>query len=245
MIRNVAILLTATIDVNATSYVARRDPAQRITDYAAALKEWLVASSVQSLVFCENSAHDLANFGAVCKQLGSDRRVDLLSFPGNSFAAELGKGYGEMRIIAHALEHSKTLASADLILKVTGRLRIANGGLLFDDLSKGGTEDVFCDLRDSLRIADSRVFCGTPTFIRNYLLPLQHAVNDSLNVTFEHVLCRAVHLAMADGARWALLPRAPDIRGISGTSNVPYPNSLASLAKREAFLRLKRAVLAR
>ena len=108
-----------------------------------------------------------------------------------------------------------------------------------------GEIDVFCDLRGNLTWADTRLFCATTRFIREFFLPMEESIDDTAGITIEHVLGRAVHSAMSRGRRWSMFPRAPRIHGISGTSDVIYPDSLVTRYKRELFRALKTAVLAR
>ncbi len=241
----VGILLTACIAPGQISFLVRRDPYTRLEDYKRSLRLWLSQHEMTPLVFCENSGYDLTEIREICGQGAvSNRPIEVLSFDGQHFPPHFGKGYGEMGIIEHALAQARTLQDCDLILKVTGRHYVQNSGALIRQL-QNLEADIFCDLRFNLTFADSRVFCASVSFLKEYLLPQRKILNDSNDISFEHVLARAVHRAMADGLRWSLLPRAPDIRGINATADVAIPDSWLRRLKRELFRVIKSRVLMR
>jgi hypothetical protein len=240
-----AVLLTATVSVGGMIATRRADPAVRLADYAGALTRWLAQRDCPPLVFCESSGHDLADLERIARERNPGKTpVEFLSFSGNTYPPGRGKGYGEMGIMDHALAHSRLLSAARMILKVTGRLVVPNAARIAGCLSLAGIQ-VYCDLRDNLVRADSRVFAASPEFLREFLLPLREQVDDARQVSFEHVLARAVHLALAGGACWALLPEAPDIRGVSATTDEAYPSSWLSRLRRALFRRIKASVLDR
>ena len=243
---NVVVLLTACINPGAIIKTARLDPVVRLADYKLALKEWCLHSGDAHLVFCENSGYDLAELKEIARtNARSGKNVEFLSFNGQDFSSHLGKGYGEMRIIEHALEKSEIIKSASLILKVTGRLFVRNNQQLIQELSESTLADVYCDLQSNLSMSDSRVFCATAPFIEKYLLPRAEEINDSAHMIFEIVLARAIHSALAEGWRWSLLPLTPGIVGVAGTSNKSISDSITGMLLSQIFRRVKGLVLAR
>jgi hypothetical protein len=239
------VLLTACINPGQVAFLARRDPAIRLEDYRQSLRRWLADPRVPSLVLCDNSAYDLADLRETCQRhnrYGKD--VELISYNGQDFPPHLGKGYGELGIIEHALSDSRLVQGAGLVLKVTGRHYLANVGSILRRLEHIDA-DVICDLRQTLTFADSRVFCASVAFLADYLVPLRSRVNDSQNVTLEHVLARSIHRAMAEGRRWSMFPRSPDLRGINATADAAIPASLPRRVGREVFREIKTRVLAR
>ncbi len=244
---NLVVLLTSCIDPGNTIAVARRDPNARLDDYKGALKNWLAIPGSEPIVFCDNSGYDLTEIEEVCKHHNHhDKRWEIMSFHGQDFPGRFGKGYGEMRIVSHAVAHSKTIKTSSLILKVSGRLFVSNARRLLSKLSQADRSiDVFCDLRKNLTTSDSRVFCASISFIRDHLLPLQEILNDSNGVTFEDVLAKAAHDAMFSGKKWSMLPLAHHMVGIAGTNGKAIPSSRLTLMKREVFRRIKSAVLCR
>jgi hypothetical protein len=150
-----------------------------------------------------------------------------------------------MEIIGHAFKTSRLIAGADLVLKVTGRIYVRNIRQLAGLLRRIPGVSVFCDLRRNLLEADSRVFCASRDFIRDYLLPRTRLVNDSKGAYLEHVLARAAHAAMADGLVWAPLPRAHWMDGAGGAAGQEIRSSVASQLQRECFRAIKNACLKR
>jgi len=218
---NLVVLLTACINPGNINSVGRRDPNNRLNDYINSLKYWLRLPRIMNIVFCENSGFDLSDIQEVIRISNPyHKKVEVLSFYGQPVHPEFGKGYGEMRIINYALEHSNIIIKeSNMVMKVTGRLVVKNAKAIASAISKTDGIDIFCDLRQNLTFADSRVFCATPRFLRKYFMSFLEIMNESAGICFEDVLARAVHRAMADGLRWSMLPYAHDLRGISGTTN--------------------------
>lgn len=238
------ILLTATVNAGQTAFVARRDPRVRLNDYVGALNLWLRNKGGDKLVLCENSSYPLNELQRVYQfNNPHGKAVEFLSFAGTRFNPQRGKGPGELEIIEYALGHSRLISGGQRIMKVTGRLYVKNADRIIETVNARPEIDIVCDLRANLTYGDSRVFCATPRFFTNYLLPLQHLADDSRQVYFEHILGRAVHGAMADGINWAMMPTAPDIRGVSGSGNVPYGGAVAERLARRILHTIKSAAI--
>lgn len=243
---NLAVLLTSCIDPGNVCSVARRDPAIRLNDYVRSLKFFLLLRSIGNIVFCENSGFDVSEIREVVRLNNPyQKKVEILSFYGQPDRPEYGKGYGEMRIIDYALEHSTIIRECSMIMKVTGRLIVANAEKIGKAIGETNGVEVFCDLRRDLTTADSRFFCATPRFVRKYFMSFAAIMDESTGICFEDVLARAVHRAMADGMRWSMLPYAHDIRGVAATADERIPCSRWRLISRELFRSLKSAVLSR
>jgi hypothetical protein len=242
----IVVLLTATVDGRGVAFMERRDPKIRLNDYKAALRAWLSNPATPPLIFAENSGYPTEDLDEVVRTANRHgHAVEVLSFDDNNYQRSLGKGFGELRTIRYALDHSRLIGDETFVIKVTGRHYVRNVSDLAACSRAAGEVDVFCDLRGNLTWADTRVFCATTRFIREFFLPMEHAVDDTAGVTIEHVLGRAAHLAMSRGRRWSMFPRAPQIRGVSGTSDATYPDSFLAHYKRELFRTVKTAVLAR
>ena len=241
---NIVLLLTATVDVRGVPFMKRVDPQVRLKDYERALKRWLSNPHSPELIFCENSGHDLSSLEQICKdQNPYKRKVELFSFDDNNYQRSLGKGYGEIRTIAYALDHSKLIKPDTMILKVTGRYYIANIKAMKRGIQKSTKAEIYCNLQNNLTWADARIFCASVLFLRKYFLPLQETADDTHGVYIEHVLCRAAHHCMAQGLRWELLPCYIDIRGISGTGGVAYGSSVFSRIRRFILYHIKKFIL--
>jgi hypothetical protein len=235
----IVVLLTASIDVKGMTQVAVTDSGERLREYAGAARFWARAPGIHGLVFCENSGHDLGEIRRAFE--GAATPTELLQFDGQGFDRSLGKGYGELLIMSHALEHSRLLGDADLIVKVTGRYRLGQFPGFLAGLVASWPVQVTADLQRTLTWADSRVFGFTPAFFKRYLAPHQAHLDDSAGMNFEHALARAIHAALAAGERWAPLPAAPEILGRSGTDGksyrLPWFKALRRRIYRRIFLR--------
>ena len=112
------ILLTSTIDTNNCSYLKRDNIEDRKNDYMNSLKLWLTNTSYK-IVFVENSNYDLT----FLKEKFNDYsdRVEYISFDGNNYNRNLGKGYGEFDSMVYALNNSEILKDSKYFNKVTGR----------------------------------------------------------------------------------------------------------------------------
>jgi hypothetical protein len=187
-------------------------------------------------VLCDNSGYDLDELAAQVPQ-GASAAVELISAPKDGFAPSLGKGYGEMLILQHALRHSKLLNRSDKLLKVTGRLYLRNAGTFVRRVF-ASTAEVDADFSRKLAWADSRAFAFTPKFADDYLFPRTPIINDSTGTNFEHALARAIHGHMADGHSWAPLPLEPHFQGRVGTTGASQTPSLLRRHARNARRRV-------
>lgn len=234
------LLLTASVDPCGCAFTARSDPQTRLRDYRQALSHWINGRQFPRIVFCENSNWDLNAF-AVQRQAAQDHGIELelLGFAGQDFDRRLGKGYGELGIIAHACAQSRLLAATTMLVKVTGRYTVGNVAPLLS-LLRHDPPDVVCDLREHLTVADCRIFAASPLFLREDLLPLRHLADDSHGVFLEHLLARAAHLAMGRGRRWSLMPMLPEVSGVGGSFDKAHRVTLSKKLRH----RLKHRVFA-
>jgi hypothetical protein len=127
------VLLTATVVVpHDARNLARRDTALRLQDYLQAFDFYLAQlqrGSFDALVLCENSGFDLAPFAAKARQAGLQGRVELIGHHGLDHPSRHGRGYGEFKLVDHAMQHSLLIAGLGAqvrVWKVTGRYKVHN-----------------------------------------------------------------------------------------------------------------------
>ena len=147
------VLLTATVvpppDVR---NLARRDPKLRLQDYLQAFDFYLAllrAGSLQGLVLCENSGYDLAPFVARARAAGLARQVELIGHHGLDHPAIWGRGYGEFKLVDHAMRQSALIQAqgpAARVWKVTGRYRVPNLARLI--ATQPLQADLYCHCRN-------------------------------------------------------------------------------------------------
>lgn len=238
-----SLLLTATVDVGDTVFVARSNPTQRLKDYEWALNRWLLNKSVEHIVFCENSGYDLSSLTAIVTKHRAQDRVELLSFRGEA-PRYRGKGYGEAEAIKYALDRSRALGDSRWYLKVTGRYYVRNGAKFFSYLRRVRPY-IMANFGHDLTWADTRIFGGSVEFLDKYLCPLRSRMDDTAGVYIEHALAMAVHQALFDMRTWSLPPTIPDIEGVYGTSNTRIELPRWRQFARELLFNVKRELYGR
>lgn len=215
------LLLTGCIDPKGMRFTARNDPAIRRKDYMDALHSWVYKSDFKHIVLCENSGADLSDFEEMVR--GSGKEVDLISFVAPEFEEWKGKGYGELLIIQHAMEHSKLIHENSRIMKCTGRLFFSSHKKYYNH-GVHGDFDISLDVFRSLDECDVRAFFGSYDFITKYLLPFKERLDERTEPmqNLEHVMGQAVFRALSDLLKYEPLPATPFFVGHSGTLNYAY-----------------------
>ncbi len=126
MYTNEVLIMTGTINVGKTPYVAIRDSQERLLQYLYSLVSWIKLTNITTIVFCENSNtnYDFKKLIEFSETEGKD--LEVLVFDDNYAAQKHGKGFGEGIIMEYAIQNSKSLTMATTFYKVTGRLFIQN-----------------------------------------------------------------------------------------------------------------------
>lgn len=216
------VLLTATLVAPADARnLARRDPALRLQDYLDAFDFYLAQLSLgdfDALVLCDNSGQDLSPFAERASRAGLLDRVELISHFGLEYPARNGRGYGEFKLVDHAMQASRLIAAAGAaarIWKVTGRYKIRNLARLIR--SHPALADLYCHCRNHpmpwldmyLMCWNQRAYQGlirgvyrrlrqdaTPTSAEQHFRALLHAHHSPLRV-----VRRFAHVPQVDGVR--------------------------------------------
>lgn len=129
------IVMTATFNPGSTPFLVVRDEQERIFQYLCSLAAWARPSRVRRLVLGENS-NTTFDFSPVLRLFeAAGKALELIVFDGNQEAAQVGKGYGEGRILERVCRDSTLLRAAPSFYKVTGRLYVSN----FDQVSEATT----------------------------------------------------------------------------------------------------------
>jgi hypothetical protein len=236
--KKICLVLHATVDVRGVAFVKRDDPRERFEDYRRALKLWVQRDDFDKLVFVENSGYDISPLQEIVdgSPLSNDA-VEFLSFDGQDFPRELGKGYGETLNFQHVLDNSKILDEDDRLIRSNGRYYVENMGVFFEALQP--PTEMLTELHEYLTYADVTVLGGTVEFFRKYICPYGWDVNDSTGYYMEHAYARAVHRALAEGLVWRPFPEPPSVIGFSGTENVWKKDKLVARAGRRVRHKLR------
>jgi hypothetical protein len=132
--------------------LARRDTAQRLHDYLQAFDFYLALlaqGSFGALVLCENSGFDLAPFADRARHAGLQDRVELLAHHGLDYPGRHGRGYGEFKLVDHAMRESALIAAQGpdvRVWKVTGRYQALNLARLI--ATQPLQADLYCHCRN-------------------------------------------------------------------------------------------------
>ena len=208
------LLLTGTINTSGVSFMERIDVQVRLNDYVRAIKKWILHYPDLKIVFVENSNHPSNELGT---DILNHSNFEYLSYHGQKFSRDKGKGYGEISSFEYAFQNSKFLTNCKFVIKCNGRY-------FFKGINKFIETDNYLvgDFRKNLTYFDSRVFGFNKDFFLDYFLSLKEDINDSEKSYFEHVLARAVHKAMSEKKSWSSISFPLVIQGFSGTGNYKY-----------------------
>lgn len=142
------LLLTATVTPPpGVPLLSRVDPAQRLHDYADALRFYLplIGGTFDSIVFAENSESDISLLKQIVAQAGASDRVEFLSFNGLDHPPSYGRGYGEFKLVDHAMANAVSLQGEACVWKCTGRYVLKNIEAL---VRRRPAVDLYCHCRD-------------------------------------------------------------------------------------------------
>lgn len=207
------ILLTGCINPNGMSFTQLTNTDERLKQYVDAIHYYLSSTNLP-IIFCENSNTD------ICPFLNKvQNRLEVLTFSGNQNKMR-GKGYGEAEIINYALHHSALIRDDSIIIKITGRLIVNNINQILKSL-KYKNDFITCLFHSDLKFADSRIFCGTVFFYKEFLKN-RDKMNDVQGIFFEHILASTV---LESPVCFIPFSEEPCITGISGTTGKLYQAS--------------------
>jgi len=212
---NFCILLTATIDPNNCIFTKRSDPKVREQDYLQSLELWLINTNLK-IVFCENSGYNLKNIISLASKYPG--RVEIVKFNGNNYPRNLGKGYGEMKIIERALSESKFIQESECIIKVTGRIFIKN----IYKIIKTIRSNTFIQYRfePGVYSLQTVIFFFKKDFFW-YLKKYAELIDDAKGLSFEGVFKIAMNDARIDKNKCEKMIK-PIYVGYSGTNDMKY-----------------------
>ncbi len=242
---NIVIFLTSAIDVNGITYSKVNDMEERYNEYRSSLMCWVEEPAVDKIVFCDNSNFNLSEIQKDVKEKGFEDKLELLSYDGQNFNRNLGKGYGEITTFQYAFDHSIFIKQADIILKVNGRYFLENISSIIESLYTLQDAMVLGDFRKKLTWMDSRVFAFKLSFLEKYFLFYRSQIDDSKGFKFEMALARSAHQAMAEGHHWEMLPVVPVIKGRSGSTGRVYSVYGIRYIIKMIYLKIVRYLLAR
>ena len=224
------LLLTATIRPPPGVPALRRiDPQQRLLDYGQALDFYssLIGSTFDSIVFTENSESDLGSLRRQVEKAGRADRVEFLSFAGLDYPPRYGRGYGEFRIVEHAVENSRLLSAAGddaIVWKCTGRYVVRNMASLVKSRPRC---DLYCHMRDyAYRLCELYLLSWTRRGYDHAIKGVYPRLRNDV-VPGEHTIEEKLYRRVVDERRSRLdvVPRfkeVPLVQGVRGWNNQSY-----------------------
>ena len=211
------ILLTACIRPEGMIFTKLQDSIVREEQYINAINYYLTNTDFR-IVFCNNSGEDISN-----KIIANKNRIEFLSFDGNSYNKNLGKGYGEFLIIKYATENSLFLKEADSIIKITGRIQVKNINKIIywnDYFLAFPKNKVYITIEDGLNMATSNFFVAPKLFYELFAKD-NNTVDDSKGYYFEHLLFDFIERHRYDFF-YADFLIIIDVEGVAGTNGMSY-----------------------
>ncbi|HEY5369706.1 MAG TPA: hypothetical protein VIJ75_12010 [Hanamia sp.] len=209
------ILLTATIEpVRDMIFTKLVDVDLRRKQYIDAIEFYLKMTDA-CILFIENSGTDISNFfiGNI-----NYSRLEFLTYLESEDIKNLGKGFGEMRILEHAFKESKFIKNADFIYKITGRLIVKNINSFLKMAIKDHSEIIaIVDFKREFTFSNFFIF--TPQFFMKFFISYKLVIDDKKNLFFEHALTYAICDLINCNGKIEFLNLLPQIKGYSGTSN--------------------------
>ncbi len=215
---NNVILLTACVNSKGMAYTVLQDKDMRLKQYKDALL-WYLEHTKEAVVLVENT---MCDFSKDFESYIESGRLEFLIFEGNNYDRTLGKGFGEGLIIKYAMEHSKLLAKAEMITKITGRLKITNVENLVKVSNSVNTVYGNVSVINKRFLCDSRFFIAPRDFVCDYFLSGMNDLNDSMCYYFEHMFYDKIVEWKKKGNRHKEFYLPVDVVGISGTSGNVY-----------------------
>lgn len=211
------LFLTATISPHGMINTAIQDWKERQRQYINAIG-YYINRYPYNIVIVENSGKDLSPYFLDAINMG---RIEFLTFNMNSINRELGKGYGEARIIEYGFQHSALLQKSDCIIKISGRHKVQNLSQIMkisSFLMPPTTVDfIICDVNRHTQGAFSDCFIASSSFYEKYLIVEALQTDESRGYWFEHALYRSIYRAYKDGMKFISMPFPPKQNGISGS----------------------------
>lgn len=219
---NTVILLTSTINVKGMTFTALTDVQVRERHYIEAIEYYFNRTKVK-IVIVENTGHDFSH--SLDGKLLNSERLEIMSFNGNNFPKELGKGYGELEAISYAINNSKFISDNTSIIKVTGRYKVSNIQTFIKDISNSSSDLCQFLYFKGHKAAFSGIFISSRFFLKDVLEKYHHLMDDSKGVYFEHVLATSINDYRFSGGNYKMLKSFPRLIGISGTENKQHPTN--------------------
>ena len=202
-----------------------------MNDYVRVLEFYcnIPESIVARIIFVENSESDLSPLRDVVARAKASNRVEFLSFNGLDHPSSYGRGYGEFKLLDHAVDHSPTLAvapSSSVLWKITGRYRVLN----LTRIIRGAPTDfeLYCDTRKwPIPWVDLRIFGSSIGGYRKLLKGIYPQLNETvINMAPEQYLFSSIRELARSQKIVTRFNNEPLVDGIRGKDSQNYASGL-------------------
>ena len=232
-----ALILTCTIRPYNMPNLQRSDTNLRLQDYKKSFNFWISNSNIKKIIFIENSGYDLEYFYKTAKN--SKKEIEIMSNKLNeTYDKNLGKGYGQYLCLKEIFDKSSIAKKTNYFIDVTGRHCVKNFNEIISDLIKENS-DIYINLTDKLKFADTNIYGGTKEFFIHYFIPEVSKTNDSKNKIFERCAANGVLKAISNGMKLSNVPIYANIDGFIGTNGKEYKQNIFKKVKLFLFRKLK------
>ena len=239
---NFALIITATINPKKIPFLKRTSQHDRLNDYISSFNKWCKSPFIKDIIFVENSGYDLSFFRE-CSKHYPKKRIEIISTDkNNSFDKKLGKGYGEYLCFNEIIKKSNLIKKNNFFLKVSGRYFVKNFKQFIQEFLKY-KPDMYVNLKDNLKFADSHIFGGSTIFFSKYILLNAKKINDTKGIFMEHCLAQSVLEGIVDGLNFKNFRIYPNIEGIIGTNNKKIKTNFIKLFRNNFYLKIKKKIL--
>lgn len=211
------IFLTACINPNGMSHTVLQDVEIRKQQYVDALNFYLQNTTLP-ICFVENTGYDLSN---EFSEYIDNGRLEHLTFVGNNYDKERGKGYGEAKIIQYGIKNSQMLQNCKYLIKVTGRVVVPDIQRLADSILLSFSNIFRSDivLEDFIRTV---LFITTPQIIGDILESRIEDITEQKGCLLEEIMMQEI--IKRQYIRMIPFLSTVKIDGIFATENTPYIN---------------------
>lgn len=239
---NFSLIITASISPKKIPFLKRRSEHDRLNDYIYSFKKWCKSPYIKDIIFIENTGYDLSFFREYSKYYPK-KKIEIISTDkNNSFDKKLGKGYGEYLCFNEIIKKSNLIKKNNFFLKISGRYFVKNLKEFIQVFLKN-KPDMYVNLKDNLKFADSHIFGGSTIFFSKYILPNVKKINDTKGIFMEHCLAQSVLEGIIDGLNFKNFRIYPNIEGIIGTNNKKIKTNFIKLFRNNLYLKIKKYIL--
>lgn len=218
---NVVLVVTGTISPPADSeFLKLQDAKERLRQYKEGLLSCLESGAFSKVVFCENSNFGTERLSAI-KERAEELSVqlELFSFAGDTEGVRRhGKGFGEGEIMKYVFANSRLVQEEDLLVKLTGRMKVDNLSEIVSRLKENGCYFNIPN-RTHREMFDTRMYAMPVSLFRQLFLEAYKQVDDRkgkyLEIVYTGVLSE-------NGIKVRNFPRYPRMVGMSASTGADY-----------------------